>query len=87
MEALHKKVSYKEARIMFNALKKLIDVVIFEPFERYLNEAMEISMKEGVTVYNALYIAQAKALDCLLTSDEKQWKIANKIGIQSEFIE
>ncbi|RLI89530.1 MAG: PIN domain nuclease [Archaeoglobales archaeon] len=84
---LYKKASYEEAKTMFNALKKLGDVVIFEPFEKYLEDAMEISIEEGITVYDALYLAQAKVFGCLLTSDEKQWEIANKTGIQSEFIE
>jgi len=84
---LYKKVSHVEAKTMFDALKKLRDVVVFEPLEKYLDDAVEISMKKGVTVYDALYLAQAKAFGCLLTSDEKQWEIANKMGIQSEFIE
>jgi len=33
------------------------------------------------------YIAQAKEFGCLLTSDKNNEKFANKIGIQSEFIE
>jgi len=84
---LYKRVSHEEVKTMFDALKKLKDVVIFEPLEKYLDDAVEISMKKGVTVYDALYLAQAKAFGCLLTSDEKQWEIANRMGIQSEFIE
>ena len=83
---LYNKISHEEAKTMFNALKKLRDVVVFEPVEKYLDDAMDISMEEGVTVYDALYLAQAKEIGYLLTSDEKQWKIAKKIGIQSEFI-
>ena len=84
---LYKKVSYEDAKTMFDALKKLRDVVTFEPFEKYLEDAMKISMEERITIYDALYIAQAKKFGCLLTSDDKQWKIANKLGVRSEFIE
>ena len=83
---LYNKISHEVAKTMFDALKKLRDVVVFEPIEKYLDDAMDISMEEGVTVYDALYLAQAKEIGYLLTSDEKQWKIAKKIGIQSKFI-
>ena len=72
---------------MFDALKKLRDVVVFEPFEKYLDDATEISMEEGITIYDSLYLAQARELGCLLTSDRKQWEIANRMGIRSEFVE
>ena len=84
---LYRKVSHEEAKIMFDALKKLRDVVVFEPFEKYLDDAIEISMEEGITVYDALYLVQAKVFGSLLTSDKRQWEIANEMGIQSEFIE
>jgi len=84
---LYKEVSREEAEKMFNALKKLEDVIVFEPFEKYLDDALEISMAEGITVYDALYIAQARKFDNLLTSDDRQKNIAEKIGIQVEFVE
>jgi len=43
---LYKKVSHEEAKTMFDALKKLRDFVAFEPFEKYLDDAMGISMEE-----------------------------------------
>ena len=52
---LYNKIS--QVKTMFNALKKLRDVVVFEPAEKYLDDAMDISMKEEVTVYDALYLA------------------------------
>ena len=84
---LYKEISDEDAKTMFNALKKLKDVVIFEPFENYLEDAVRISIEEKITIYDALYLAQAKKIGSLLTSDEKQWKIAKKIGIDAEFIE
>jgi len=84
---LYKEISDEDAKTMFTALKKLKDVVIFEPFENYLKEAMKISIEEEITIYDALYLAQAKKFRCLLTSDEKQWKVAKKMGINVEFME
>jgi len=83
---LYKGISDEDAKIMFNALKKLKDEVIFEPFENYLEDAVRISTKGRITVYNALYLAQAKKIGSLLTSDEKQWKVAKKMGINAEFV-
>ncbi|USS41037.1 type II toxin-antitoxin system VapC family toxin [Thermococcus aggregans] len=80
-------VSDKEAEIMFKALKRLKeDVVIFEPFESYLEDAMRISIKERIPIYDALYLSQAKKYDSLLTSDERQWEIAKKLGIKAEYV-
>ncbi len=84
---IYREISHEEAKIMFDALKKLKDVVVFEPFESYLDDALEISLEERITVYDALYLAQAKKLGNLLTSDEKQWKVAKRIGIDAEFVE
>ncbi len=84
---IYREVSYKYAKKMFDALKKLKDVVVFEPFERYLEDAVEISVENKITVYDALYLAQARMFNRFLTSDEEQWKIALEMGIDSEFIE
>lgn len=81
-------ISSKDTKAMLNALKKLKeDVVIFEPFEGYLEGAMKISIDEKIPIYDVLYLAQAKKYGGLLTSDEKQWKIAKKIGIKAEYVE
>ncbi|AEH25431.1 type II toxin-antitoxin system VapC family toxin [Pyrococcus yayanosii] len=85
---LYKVISNKEAGIMLEALKKLKeDVVIFEPFEDYLEDGMKISISENIPIYDALYLVQAKKYGSLLTSDEKQWKIAKKLGIKAEYVE
>lgn len=85
---LYKIISKEEAEIMIEALKKLKeDVVIFEPFEDYLKDAMEIAVSEKIPVYDALYLAQAKKYGSLLTSDEKQWEIAKKLEIKAEYVE
>ena len=85
---LYNVISGKEVKVMLEALGRLKeDVVIFEPFEDYLGDAMGISISEKIPIYDALYLAQAKKYDGLLTSDEKQWKIARKLGIKVEYVE
>ncbi|MCD6514856.1 MAG: type II toxin-antitoxin system VapC family toxin [Candidatus Odinarchaeota archaeon] len=85
---LYKAISNKEALIMFNALMKLVEnVLIFEPFERYLQVGIEIALNESISIYDALYIAQAKKIGKFLTSDEKQYRIAKKIGIDAKYVD
>ena len=84
---LYGRISKEQANKMFKALEKLREVVIFEPFEKYLGNAVKIAIDKNITVYDALYIAQAKEIGKLLTSDEKQRRIAEEIGIDVIFIE
>ena len=85
---LHGAASRKETELMFSALKKLReDIIFFESFEKYLEDAFEISMNLGITFYDAVYLAQAKKHGELLTSDEKQWKAAEKIGVKVKYID
>ena len=84
---LYGKVSKGQANKMFKALEKLRDVVVFEPFEKYLGNAVKIAMDKKITVYDALYIAQAREMGRLITSDDKQRMIAEELGIDVIFIE
>jgi len=87
-QILHEAVSRKEAEVMFSALKRLReDVVLFEPFEKYLEYAFEISMNLKITFYDAIYLAQAKKHGELLTSDEKQRRAAEKMGVKVKYVE
>lgn len=84
---LYDKILREQADKMFKALEKLREVVIFEPFEKYLDNSVKIALNSGITVYDALYIAQAEKIGRLLTSDEKQKKVAEKLGIDVVFVE
>ncbi len=84
---LYGEVSKKQADKMFKALEKLRDVVIFEPFEKYLGNAVKIAMDKKITVYDALYITQAKVIGKLITSEDKQKRVAKELGIDVIFIE
>jgi len=54
----------------------------------YIEEAFNIAISNHITVYDALYIAQAvvnKAV--LVTSDKKQASVAARLGIAVKYIE
>lgn len=85
--ALHKKISRKEAKTIFEAIKILKDVVFFEPMKKYLEEAMKISIERKIPIYDSLYISQAINYGKIITSDKLQAKIANKMDIKVEYVE
>jgi len=73
---------------LYQTLLKLMEtkVIILEPEETYLQKALQIALNQGITFYDSLYLAQAQKYGELLTSDEKQAKIAVKLGIKVYFI-
>lgn len=77
----------KPHALLFQALQKLkLDVLILESFDGYLTDALDIGVKEKLTIYDTLYIAQAKKYGHLVTSDERQRKIAEKLGFDLVYI-
>ncbi|MEM4959761.1 MAG: type II toxin-antitoxin system VapC family toxin, partial [Nanopusillaceae archaeon] len=73
------------ARELYRALSMIIEggLVMIEPQRNYMQQAFEIALNHEITVYDALYIAQAKAKNSkLLTSDEAQLAIAEKLGVK-----
>ena len=73
---------------LYQSLLKLMEakVIILEPEKIYLQKALQIALNQGITFYDSLYLAQAQKYGELLTSDEKQAKIAVKLGIKIYFI-
>ena len=57
-------------------------VVILEPETKYLREALELALDHGITVYDSLYVAQARGQGELLTCDRGQAEVASKIGVR-----
>jgi len=84
--SVYGKISLEDALLMFNALKEAQEIIVFEPLGKYLSSAQKISVKGKVSIYDALYIAQAQKYGRLLTSDKKQSEMAQKLGIEVEFI-
>ena len=56
-------------------------MIVLENELKYLDRAFEIALEHGLTVYDALYVAQAEKLGELLTSDEEQGEVASALGI------
>ena len=64
------------------------DVLRLEPALSYLREALEISLRYRITIYDTLFIAQASSLNVkLVTSDRKYVEVAQDLGVETIFIE
>ncbi len=85
---LRKMISPQEALRLFKGLKRLVDVsvIILENEGAYLDEALEIALRHGVTIYDSLYIAQAKRYGELLTSDERQAEVAKQLKLKVHLV-
>ncbi|MFA4669698.1 type II toxin-antitoxin system VapC family toxin [Pyrococcus kukulkanii] len=81
----YKAFSQEKAEELYDAMIELVKegLLKVESNSKYLNEALGIAIKEGIAVYDALFIAQALSLNApLLTCDEKQGETARKIGVE-----
>ena len=68
----------------YRALKMLLEneVIVLEPQDRYLDEALRIALGHSITFYDALFIAQARVREAtLLTSDGFQSSVAEGLGV------
>jgi predicted nucleic acid-binding protein len=69
---------------LYRLMKSLLGVnILLENEEKYLDDAFEIAILMGVSIYDALYIAQAKKNKLpLITLDMKQKEAAEKVGVE-----
>lgn len=81
--SIKKKISSEEALRCISLFKKYLDKnmqLIRE--EEYLDRALEIAFKEGITVYDALYISLAIHQNKpILTLNKKQREVSRKYGV------
>ncbi|MCC6033190.1 MAG: type II toxin-antitoxin system VapC family toxin [Desulfurococcaceae archaeon] len=87
--SIYKACSLDVAVKRFQLLRKIIDeeLVSLESELKYLDKAFEIAAQNDISVYDALYIAQAIARSIpLATSDKRQADIAEKIKVQVVYI-
>lgn len=87
--SLLKLISLETAYAKKNILSKITNegITEIESQDKYLDLAFELALENKITIYDALYIAQAiKKHAELLTSDEKQAKIAKSININTIFV-
>jgi predicted nucleic acid-binding protein len=69
---------------LYRLMKFLLGVnILLENEEKYLDDAFEIAILTGVSIYDSLYIAQAKKNKLpLITLDMKQKEAAEKVGVK-----
>ena len=87
--SIYKACSLDVAVKRFQLLRKIIDeeLVSLESELKYLDKAFEIAAQNDISVYDALYIAQAITRSIpLATSDKRQADIAKKIKVQVVYI-
>jgi len=85
---IHRRVSEGTAEKLYTVLRKLVgeNIVKIEEQTKYINKAFEIALQYKITIYDALYLAQAQHYGELLTSDEKQAKTAEELGIKVHIV-
>ncbi len=78
----------KALQILDNLLSMRKTVIEIDSQELYLKQALRIAIDHGITIYDALFIAQAlNRKAALVTSDKEQCEIAFKLGIKCIHIE
>ena len=85
----YKLIKEEQALKLYEQMMRLIkeEIMVIEPSVKYLRDALKIAMGYSITVYDSLFLAQAKALNAkLVTSDRRQKEIAEDIGIPVEYI-
>jgi len=81
-------IDVDKASTLLDDLLKLKKALRVEPQDRYLRAAFEIAITHRITVYDALFIAQARAKNAVLvTADEKQYSIARGVGVEPVLVE
>lgn len=71
-------------RLVFQALIKAIDSKLIEVLDQtpFLAKGLSISTTQGITLYDSLFISAALTRkDRLLTLDETQKRVAEKLGV------
>ncbi|MEM0005223.1 MAG: type II toxin-antitoxin system VapC family toxin [Desulfurococcaceae archaeon] len=82
---LIKDISVEKAFVLLSDLLELKKkLLVVEPQDWYLSQALEISIKEEIPVYDSLFIAQAIAKQATLaSSDRRQCQVAEKLNVKT----
>ena len=78
----YRDISIETAQKILDYLHAIKGIILYEDPLQYLQEGEKIALEHGVTVYDALYIAQALKYGRLATGDEKQGKIAERLDVE-----
>lgn len=84
-----KRIEGDVAKEVFNVLMMLIKekVILLDSQDKYIEQAFDLSLSHDITIYDALYIAQAKHIEAkLLTSDRYQAEVAERVKVETLFI-
>jgi len=83
--SLLKDINIEKAITLLNDLLELKKkLLIIEPQDIYIKQAFEIAVKEKITIYDALFMAQAFMKQAtLISSDKEQCEIAEKLDIKT----
>ena len=79
---LYRDIPTETAQRILDYLHATKGIILYENPLQYLPEGERIALEHKITVYDALYIAQALKYGELATSDEKQGEIAEKLGVE-----
>jgi len=83
-------ITKEEAFKLCEIVMKLIreKVITIEPGEKYLKRGLKIAIEYDISIYDSLFLAQAKGLEAeLVTSDKRQRDIARDMNISVVYIE
>jgi len=83
-------ITREQALGLYEQMTKLVreEVIILEPSEKYLQEALKIAINYDISIYDSLFLAQAKNLRAeLITSDKGQEEVAKEMGLEATYID
>jgi len=83
---LYGRISREEFEKRVLVVDAVPNVVVLESGLQYLHHARSIALEHRITVYDALYVAQALKYGKLATSDEEQGKIAERLGVEVTYL-
>ena len=62
-------------------------VIVTEEASKYVGDGLNLALEQQIPVYDALFIVQAKTYNAtLVTSDQQQAKVAEKVGVNTALI-
>ncbi|USH00441.1 type II toxin-antitoxin system VapC family toxin [Thermococcus argininiproducens] len=82
-------ITREQAMGLYGQMVKLIreEVITLETGRKYLQEALKIAVDYDISIYDGLFLAQARNLKAkLVTSDKKQRDVAEKIGLEVAYV-
>jgi len=79
---IHRDLEIEEAKSAIQDLTKIYDAINILETRELSNEAAEISLTKGITIYDSLYIAAAMKLKATLyTADQKLCSISKELVV------